>query len=90
MGSEGKRAAVEVGEFEVRAAREDGLGDFGLGHANAKVVIAGPEAGVEEITGGRCRCRTFSSPIWPPFDDLDIEQKVQTLRSILPRALIWD
>jgi hypothetical protein len=44
---------VEVREFEVRAAGEDGLGDVGLGHANTEVVIYGPEAGVEEVVGGR-------------------------------------
>ncbi len=49
LGCEGERAAVKVGEFEVRAAGEDGLGDVGLGHADTEVVIYGPEAGVEEI-----------------------------------------
>jgi hypothetical protein len=49
LGREGERAAVKVGEFEVRAAREDGLGDVRLGHADAEVVIDGPEAGVAEI-----------------------------------------
>ncbi len=53
LAGEGERAAVEVGEFEVRAAREDGFGDVGMGHADTKVVIDGPEAGVEEIMGGR-------------------------------------
>ena len=51
MGREGERAVVEVGEFEVRAAGEDGFGDVGKGHADAEVVIDGPEAGVEEIVG---------------------------------------
>jgi hypothetical protein len=37
----------------MRAAGEDGLGDVGMGHANTEVVIDGPEAGVEEIMGGR-------------------------------------
>ncbi len=54
--------AVELGEFEVRAAGENGLGDVGLGHANTEVVIDGPEAGVEEIMGGRGQGRPFSSP----------------------------
>ena len=53
LGCEGERAAVEIDEFEVRASGEDGLGDTGLGHADAKVVIDGPEAGVEEIMGRR-------------------------------------
>ena len=44
---EGERAAVEVGEFEVGAAEEDGFGDVGLGDADAEVVVHGPEAGVE-------------------------------------------
>ncbi len=39
---EGERAAVKVGKFEVRAARDDGFGDVGLGHADAEVVIDGP------------------------------------------------
>ncbi len=50
---EGERATVKVGEFEVRAAGEDGFGDVGLGHADAEVVIDGPEAGVEEVVGCR-------------------------------------
>ncbi len=48
---EGERTSVEIREFEMRAAGEDGLGDVGLGHADAEVVIDGPEAGVEEIVG---------------------------------------
>ena len=51
LGGEGERAAVEVGEIEVAAPGKDGLGDFRLGHADAEVVIDGPEAGVEEIVG---------------------------------------
>ena len=50
---EGERVAVEVGEFEVRSAGEDGFGDVGLGDLDAEVVIDGPEAGIEEIMGGR-------------------------------------
>jgi len=50
---EGEWATVEVGEFEVRAAGEDGLSDIGMGHEDAEVVIDGPEAGVEEIMSGR-------------------------------------
>ena len=30
LGREGERAAMEIGEFEVRAAREDGFGDVGF------------------------------------------------------------
>ena len=51
LGIERELAVVEVGEFEVGAAGEDGFGDVGLGHADAEVVIDGPEAGVEEIVG---------------------------------------
>jgi hypothetical protein len=53
LGREGERAAMEIGEFEVRAAGKDGFGDVGMGDADAEVVIDGPEAGVEEIVGGR-------------------------------------
>jgi len=53
LGGEGERAAVKVGEFEVRAAGEDGFGDVGLRDLDAEIVIGGPEAGVEEIMGGR-------------------------------------
>ncbi len=53
LGREGERAAVEIGEFEVAAPGKDGFGDVRLGHADAEVVIDGPEAGVEEIVGGR-------------------------------------
>jgi hypothetical protein len=53
LGCEGERVAVEVGELEVRAAGKDRIGDVGLGHADAEVVIDGPEAGVEEIMGRR-------------------------------------
>jgi hypothetical protein len=53
LGIERERAAVEVGEFEVGAAGEDGFGDVGLGDLDAKVVVDGPEACVEEIVGDR-------------------------------------
>ena len=53
LGREGERAAVKVGELEVRSAGQDGFGDVGMGDADAEVVIDGPEAGVEEIMGGR-------------------------------------
>ena len=53
LGREGKRAAVEIGEFEVGAAGEDGFGDVGFGDLDAEVVVDGPEAYVEEIVGGR-------------------------------------
>ena len=39
-------AAVEVGEFEVRAAWEDGFGDVGLRDLDAQVIIDVPEAGI--------------------------------------------
>ena len=50
---EGEGAAVEVGEFEVGSTGEDGFGDVGLGDADTQVVVHGPEAGVEEVVGGR-------------------------------------
>ena len=53
LGCEGERAAVEVGEFEVVAAGEDGFGDVGLGDLDAQVVVDGPKACVEEAMGGR-------------------------------------
>ncbi len=53
LSREGEWAAVEIGEFEVAAPGKDGFGDVRLGHADAEVVIDGPEAGVEEIVGGR-------------------------------------
>jgi len=58
LGGEGERTAVEVGEFEVAAAGKDAFGDVGLGHADAEVVIDGPEADVEEIMGGRGQGQT--------------------------------
>jgi hypothetical protein len=51
LGREGERTSVEVGEFEVRPPGEDGFSDVGMGHADAEVVVDGPEAGVEEIVG---------------------------------------
>jgi len=51
--SEGERTSVEVGEFEVATAGKNGFGDVGMGYADAEVIIDGPEAGVEEIVGGR-------------------------------------
>ena len=53
LGSEGERAAVKVGEFEVRSAGEDGFGDVGLSDLDAQIVVDGPETGIEEIVGGR-------------------------------------
>jgi hypothetical protein len=53
LGCEGKRAAVEVGEFEVGAAREDGFGDVGFSDLDAEVVVDGPESRIEEAMGGR-------------------------------------
>ena len=44
---------MEVGEFEVRSAGEDGFDEVGLGDADAEVVVDGPEAGIEEVVGGR-------------------------------------
>ncbi len=52
MRAEGEAPAVEVGEFEVRAAREDGFDEVGLGDADAEVVVDGPEDGIEEVVGG--------------------------------------
>ena len=53
LGREGERAAVEVGEFEMGAAGEDGFGDVGFGDLDAQVLVDGPETGIEEIVGGR-------------------------------------
>ena len=44
---------MEVGEFEVGAAGEDGFGDVRVGDLDAEVVVDGPESGVEEVVGGR-------------------------------------
>ena len=52
-GVEGVGLAVEVGEFEVGAAGEDGFGDVQVGDLDAEVVVDGPESGVEEVVGGR-------------------------------------
>ena len=62
MGREGERAAVEVGEFEVGAAGEDGFGNVGLGDLDAQVVVDGPEAGVEEAM-----CRELRGQAAPSF-----------------------
>ena len=53
LGREGERAAVEVGEFEVGAAGEDGFGDVGLSDLDAQIVVDGPEACIEEVVGCR-------------------------------------
>ena len=53
LGREGERAVVEIGELEVAAAGEDGFGEIGLVYPDAKVVVDGPEACVEEGVGGR-------------------------------------
>ena len=53
LGIERERVAVEVAEFEVGAAGEDGFGDVGLGDLDAQIVVDGPESCVEEIVGGR-------------------------------------
>ena len=47
LGREGERAVVEVGEFEVGAAGDDGFGDVGAGDLDAQIVVDGPDAGVE-------------------------------------------
>ena len=47
-----RAVAVEVGEFEVGAAGEDGFDEVGLGHADAEVVVDGPEAGIKEVVRG--------------------------------------
>ena len=53
LGAEGEAAAVEVGELEVATPGQDGFDEVGLGDADAKVVVDGPESGVEEVVGGR-------------------------------------
>ncbi len=64
---EGERAAVEVGEFEVRAAREDGFGDVGLGDADAQVVVEGPEPGVKRSCTVGVRATGSSGGSEPPL-----------------------
>ena len=44
---------MEVAELEVRAAGQDGFDEVGLGDADAKVIVDGPESGVEEVVGCR-------------------------------------
>ena len=64
LGCEGERAAVDVGEFEVVAAWDDGFGDIGLGDLDAQVVVDGPETGVEEILdAGRKRVRLLGGSL---------------------------
>ena len=53
LGIERERAVVEIGERKVAAAGEDGFGDVGFGDLDAQIVVDGPEAGVEEVVGGR-------------------------------------
>ena len=53
LGREGQLSAVEVGEFEVAAPREDGFDDFRLGDLDAQFVVDGPEARVEEVMRSR-------------------------------------
>ena len=53
LGIERQRVAVEICEFEVGAAGEDGFGDVGLDDLDAQIVVDGPEASIEEIVGGR-------------------------------------
>ena len=53
LGCEGEWAVVEVGEFEVGAAGEDGFGDVGLGDLDAQVVVDRPEACIEEVVRGQ-------------------------------------
>ena len=55
---EAERAAVQVGEFEVRATGKDGFGDVGMGHADTQVVMDGQEPGIEEFRCGRQREKT--------------------------------
>ena len=53
LGREGEAPAVEVGELEVDAPGQDGFDEIGLGHADAEVIVDGPEAFVEEVLRGR-------------------------------------
>ena len=64
LGRKGERAAVEVGEFEVGAAGEDGFGDVGLGYLDAQVLVDGPETCIEKIFGaGRNRVRLLGGSL---------------------------
>ena len=58
LGREGEGLAVEVGEFEVGAAGEDGFGDVRVGDLDAEVVVDGPKSGVEEVVGVRGQGQT--------------------------------
>ena len=51
LGCERELLVVKFGQFEVAAAGKDGFGYIGKGHADAEVIIDGPEACVEEIVG---------------------------------------
>ena len=51
LGRKREWAVVEVGEFEVAAAWEDGFGDVGLSDLDAEVVVDGPEADIKEVMG---------------------------------------
>ena len=44
---------MEVGELEVATPGQDGFDEIGLGHADAEVIVYGPEACVDEVVGGR-------------------------------------
>ena len=44
---------MEVGELEVATPGQYGFDEVGLGDADAEVVVDGPEAGIEEVVGGR-------------------------------------
>jgi len=53
LGRERELLVVKVGQFEVAAAGKDGFGYVGKGHADAEVIIDGPEACVEKPMGCR-------------------------------------
>ena len=78
LGREGEAAAVKVGELEVTSAGEDGFNEVRLGDADAEAVVDGPEAGIEEVVGGRGQgqgTKMGSDPI--------------TSGSLTPSATLW-
>jgi hypothetical protein len=47
LGREGEAAGMKTCEFEMRSAGKNGLGDVGLCHTDAQVVVDCPKASVE-------------------------------------------
>ena len=62
-GAKERRAAGEVGELEVAAPGQDGFDEV-LGDSDAEIVN-GPEAGIEEVMGGRGQGQAVLGAIRP-------------------------